>query len=91
MRIVVETEDDGRLIAEVPAIPGAMVYGDTADEAIREVESLVLRILTDRIGAGEAVWSFLSFSLARHSFNVRKGKKIGSRKAQRTQRWMKAA
>ena len=53
MRIEVETEDEGRFIAEVPAIPGAMVYGDTADEAIRKVESLVLRILADRIDSGE--------------------------------------
>jgi predicted RNase H-like HicB family nuclease len=45
MKIEVEIEDDGRFIAEVPAIPGAMVYGQTADEAIRKVESLVLRIL----------------------------------------------
>jgi predicted RNase H-like HicB family nuclease len=53
MRVEVEIEDDGRFIAEVPAIPGAMVYGVTADEAIRKVESLVLRILADRIDSGE--------------------------------------
>lgn len=47
MQVEVETEEDGRFIAEVPAIPGAMVYGDTADEAIRKVESLVLE-LSDR-------------------------------------------
>ena len=53
MRIEVETEVDGRYIAEVADIPGALAYGDTADEAIRRVESLVLRILADRIDAGE--------------------------------------
>ena len=53
MRIEVEQEDDGRYIAEVPTIPGAMVYGDTAEDAIRKVESLVLRILADRIDSGE--------------------------------------
>jgi predicted RNase H-like HicB family nuclease len=53
MKVEVEIEDDGRFIAEVPAIPGAMVYGQTADEAIRKVESLVLRILADRIDSGE--------------------------------------
>ena len=53
MQIEVEIENDGRFIAEVAAIPGAMVYGDTADEAVRRVESLVLRILADRIDAGE--------------------------------------
>lgn len=30
-----------------------MVYGDTADEAIRKVEALALRILGDRIDSGE--------------------------------------
>lgn len=53
MRIEVETEVDGRYIAEVTDIPGALAYGNTADEAIRKVESLVLRILADRIDAGE--------------------------------------
>jgi len=53
MRIELETEVDGRIIAEVPDIPGAIAYGDNAEEAIRRVESLVLRILADRIDAGE--------------------------------------
>ena len=53
MRVEVETEEDGRFIAEVPTIPGAMVYGATANEAIRKVEALVLRILADRIDSGE--------------------------------------
>ncbi len=53
MHIEVESEVDGRFIAEVTDIPGALAYGDTADEAIRRVESLVLRILADRIDAGE--------------------------------------
>ena len=49
MRIEVETEVDGRYIAEVPDILGALAYGDTANDALRKVESLVLRILADRI------------------------------------------
>jgi len=53
MLVEVEIEEDGRFIAEVPAIPGAMVYGETANEAIRKVEALVLRILADRIDSGE--------------------------------------
>ena len=53
MLVEVETEEDGKFIAEVPAIPGAMVYGVTANEAIRKVEALVLRILADRIDSGE--------------------------------------
>lgn len=53
MQIEVETEVDGRFIAEVPSIPGAMVYGKTAEEAIQKVEALALRILADRIDSGE--------------------------------------
>ena len=53
MQVEVEKEEDGRFIAEVPAIPGAMGYGETANEAIRKVQALVLRILADRIDSGE--------------------------------------
>lgn len=53
MMIEVETEDDGRFVAEVPAILGAMAYGKTAKEAVAKVEALVLRVLADRIEAGE--------------------------------------
>jgi predicted RNase H-like HicB family nuclease len=54
MNVEVEIEDDGRWIAEVPEIPGAMVYGATRDEAISRVEALILRILADRLDNGEA-------------------------------------
>jgi predicted RNase H-like HicB family nuclease len=54
MRIEVEIEDDGRWIAEVPALPGAMTYGASRAEAISKVEALVLRILADRVENGEA-------------------------------------
>lgn len=53
MKIELEVEDDGRFIAEVPAIPGAMAYGKTAKEAAAKVEALVLRVLADRLEAGE--------------------------------------
>jgi predicted RNase H-like HicB family nuclease len=33
MRVEIEREDDGRWIAEVPALPGVMVYGATEQEA----------------------------------------------------------
>ena len=35
MQVEVEREEDGRFITEVPVIPGAMTYGETAKEAIR--------------------------------------------------------
>lgn len=53
MRVEVEREDDGRWIAEVPALPGAMAYGASKDEAVAKVEALVLRIWADKLEHGE--------------------------------------
>lgn len=53
MRVETEREDDGRWVAEVPALPGAMGYGATKKEAIAKVEALVLRALADKIEHGE--------------------------------------
>jgi predicted RNase H-like HicB family nuclease len=47
-----EQENDGRWIAEIAQIPGAMAYGATPDEAIGRVEALGLRILAERIEQG---------------------------------------
>lgn len=48
-----EREDDGRWLAEVPELPGALAYGATADEAMARVEALALRVLADRLEHGE--------------------------------------
>jgi predicted RNase H-like HicB family nuclease len=53
VKIEVETEMDGRFIAEIPSIPGALSYGDTEREAVSKVEALALRILAERLDAGE--------------------------------------
>lgn len=55
MNIELEREEDGRWIAEVSQLPGAMVYGVTREEAVAKVEALALRILADRIEHGDAV------------------------------------
>jgi predicted RNase H-like HicB family nuclease len=47
-RIETEQEDDGRWIADVRDIPGAMVYGATRAEAIAGVVALVAEILDER-------------------------------------------
>ena len=49
-----EREEDGRWLAEVPELPGVLVYGATADEAMAKAEVLALRVLADRIEQGEA-------------------------------------
>ncbi len=55
MRFVVEIEKekDGRWIAEIPQIPGAMAYGRTRAQAVSRVEALSLRVLAERIEHGE--------------------------------------
>jgi predicted RNase H-like HicB family nuclease len=53
MQVEVEKEEDGRWIAEVPTLRGAMAYGATKKEAVAKVEALVLRALADRIEHGE--------------------------------------
>jgi predicted RNase H-like HicB family nuclease len=49
-----EQEEDGRWLAEVLELPGALTYGRTAQEAIRKVQALALRIVADKIEHGEA-------------------------------------
>ena len=49
-----DREVDGRWIAEVPELPGVMAYGVDRDDALRRVEALALRVIADRIEAGDA-------------------------------------
>jgi predicted RNase H-like HicB family nuclease len=44
-----EQEEDGRWIAEIPALPGVMAYGLTRNEAESKVEAMALRVIADRI------------------------------------------
>ncbi len=53
--IEIEREEDGRWVAEVPDIPGALAYGHTREEAIARVKALSLRVLAERMENGEAV------------------------------------
>ena len=55
MNFTVETEKevDGRWIAEIIELPGAMKYGSSRDNAIAQVEAFALRVLADRIEHGE--------------------------------------
>jgi predicted RNase H-like HicB family nuclease len=55
LRVEFEREDDGRWIAEIPALPGVMAYGATRQEARSKAEALALRTLADRLEHGEPV------------------------------------
>lgn len=46
--IELEREEDGRWIAEVPDLPGVMVYGRDRADAIAKVQALALRVLAER-------------------------------------------
>jgi predicted RNase H-like HicB family nuclease len=50
--IETELESDGRWIAEVLEVPGAMAYGATRNEAIQRAESLALRVLAEQFERG---------------------------------------
>jgi predicted RNase H-like HicB family nuclease len=53
LKIESEREEDGRWIAEVPALPGVLTYGKTEAEARAKVKALALRVVADRIENGE--------------------------------------
>jgi predicted RNase H-like HicB family nuclease len=53
--IELEREDDGRWLAEIPDLPGVLIYGATPAEAIARVQALGLRVLADRVEHGEQV------------------------------------
>lgn len=55
LTIDVELEQDGRWIAEIPELPGVMVYGQSRQEAIERAQVLALRVLADRLEHGESV------------------------------------
>ncbi len=52
--IELEREDDGRWLAEVPALAGVMCYGASRDEAVARVQALALRVLAERLEQREA-------------------------------------
>lgn len=55
IRVQVEREEDGRMLASVPELPGVMAYAATAEEAVRRVKAIALQVLADMIESGEDV------------------------------------
>jgi len=51
LRFHIETEQevDGRWIAEIPEVPGALAYGANEKEAVSKVFAIALRSLADNI------------------------------------------
>ena len=53
LHVEYEQEVDGRWIAEIPELPGALCYGVSRVEAAKRVEALALRVLAERLDNGE--------------------------------------
>ena len=53
LKIESEREEDGRWIAEVPALPGVLAYGDSDAAARSKVQALALRVIADRLEHGD--------------------------------------
>ncbi len=63
-QIEFEQEDDGRWIAEIPALPGVMTYGHSKAEAESRVEAMALRVIADRMEREITTISSVQFATA---------------------------
>ena len=64
LKVEFSREDDGRWIADIPALPGVTVYGRTRKQALVSAEALALRVIADRLEHGEAVPGEVTVSFA---------------------------
>ena len=66
MKFTIETEqeEDGRWLAEVHELPGVLVYGENAEDAMTKVQALALRVIADRLEHGETTPSLINVSFA---------------------------
>jgi predicted RNase H-like HicB family nuclease len=62
-QIELEQEEDGRWIAEIPALPGVMAYGISKADAESKVEAMALRVIADRIERENATMSHVQFAV----------------------------
>ena len=53
LHIEFDRETDGRWIADVPELPGVMVYADTREQACYRVKALACRVIEERRAHGE--------------------------------------
>lgn len=52
LRVEIDREQDGRVLASVPDLPGVMAYGDSQAAAVRKVKAMALLVLADVIESG---------------------------------------
>lgn len=49
LKVEIDQEEDGRIIADVVDLPGVMAYGATKQEALNKAAALALRVLAERL------------------------------------------
>jgi len=54
LRIETELEDDGRWIALVPQLLGALAPGASREQAVANASALALRVIAERLENGES-------------------------------------
>ncbi len=64
LTIELDQEEDGRWIAEVVEIPGALAYGATSDQAKAKAQAVALRAIADQLEHGETTSELSNISFA---------------------------
>jgi predicted RNase H-like HicB family nuclease len=64
LTIELDQEEDGRWIAEVVEIPGALAYGVTSEQAKAKAQAVALRVLADQLEHGETTGDLSNISFA---------------------------
>ena len=62
--VEIEEEENGRWIAEVPELPGVLVYGETRQQARANAQALALRVVAERLEHGEMAPDLVSVTPA---------------------------
>ena len=60
LTIELEREDDGRWLADVPALPGVLYYGIDRTDAVARVQALALRVIAEQLEHRETAAELLS-------------------------------
>ena len=59
-----DREEDGRWIADIPDLPGVMVYGESKEDALVKVQALAYRVLADKVEQERAPQPEVRFACA---------------------------
>ncbi|MGB7556005.1 MAG: type II toxin-antitoxin system HicB family antitoxin [Candidatus Korobacteraceae bacterium] len=62
--IELDREEDGRWIADIPDLPGVVVYGHSQEDALAKVQALALRVLASKIEEDGTPQNEVRFSVA---------------------------